>query len=73
MEKATGTIIASVFHNTGRPITLSIEPLMTYRLNAFSMFFVGSTHAYQDAPHPNSRLTQSRRQFFAKFQYLFRN
>ncbi|MGD8700367.1 MAG: DUF5916 domain-containing protein [Gemmatimonadales bacterium] len=52
---------------------LSIEPLLTYRLNAFSMFFIGSTHAYQDPTTGNTGLTQARRQFFAKFQYLFRN
>jgi len=52
---------------------LSIEPLLTYQLNAFSKFFIGSTHAYQDPPDSDSGLTQSRRQFFAKFQYLFRN
>ena len=52
---------------------LSIEPLLTYQLNAFSMFYIGSTHAYQDPPASDSGLRQSRRQFFAKFQYLFRN
>jgi hypothetical protein len=37
------------------------------------MFFIGSTHAYQDPTTSNTGLTQARRQFFAKFQYLFRN
>ncbi len=50
---------------------LSIEPLLTYRLNAFSMFYIGSTAAYRDYPSPDG-LTQTSRQFFAKFQYLFR-
>jgi hypothetical protein len=52
---------------------LSIEPLLTYRLNAFSMFYIGSTHAYQDYRDPNTDMTETGRQFFAKFQYLFRN
>ncbi|UCC71484.1 MAG: carbohydrate binding family 9 domain-containing protein [Gemmatimonadota bacterium] len=51
---------------------LSIEPLVTYRLNAFSMFYIGSTHAYLDYDDP-SGFTQTERQFFAKFQYLFRS
>ena len=52
---------------------LSMEPLLTYRLNAFSMSFIGSTHAYQDPRAPTSGLTRSSRRFFARFQYLFRN
>jgi hypothetical protein len=51
---------------------LSIEPLITYRLNPFSMFYIGSTHGYMDYSDP-SGFTQTERQFFAKFQYLFRS
>jgi hypothetical protein len=50
---------------------LSLEPLLTYRLNAFSMFYVGSTQGYRDYDDP-AGLTQTSRQYFAKFQYLFR-
>ncbi|UCC84186.1 MAG: carbohydrate binding family 9 domain-containing protein [Gemmatimonadota bacterium] len=50
---------------------LSFEPLITYRLNPFSMFYIGSTHGYVDYSEP-SGFTQTERQFFAKFQYLFR-
>lgn len=50
---------------------LSFEPLITYRLNPFSMFYIGSTHGYVDYSEPGG-LTQTERQFFAKFQYLFR-
>lgn len=50
--------------------TLSFEPLLTYRLNPFSMFYIGSTHGYRDYSDP-SGFTQTERQFFAKFQYLF--
>jgi hypothetical protein len=51
--------------------SLSFEPLITYRLNPFSMFYIGSTHGYVDYSQP-SGFTQTERQFFAKFQYLFR-
>lgn|GEM_PF-1345174 len=55
----------------------SIDPLLTYRLNAFSVFYLGSTHSYGELEEErldgrlvvSSRLTQ--RQFFAKLQYLF--
>lgn len=49
---------------------ISIEPLITYELNPFTIFFAGSTHDYL-----NARVTDhwepTERQFFAKFQYLF--
>ncbi|MBK7143042.1 MAG: hypothetical protein IPH75_13275 [bacterium] len=55
----------------------SVDPLLTYRLSPFSVFYAGSTMDYQDWPDlpndPNSpsawRLAQ--RQFFLKLQYLF--
>ncbi|MGD2216258.1 MAG: DUF5916 domain-containing protein [Gemmatimonadales bacterium] len=50
---------------------LSFEPLITYRLNPFSMFYIGSTHGYLDYSQPGG-FRQAERQFFAKFQYLFR-
>jgi len=52
-----------------------IDPLITYRLNSFSVFYLGSSHDYHDfnAAFPtspsSSRLTG--RQFFMKIQYLF--
>jgi len=57
---------------------LDVEPLVTYRLNPFTLFYVGSSLGYHDyAPggpvgpdetglHPRTR------QLFAKFQYLLR-
>ena len=55
---------------------LEIDPLLTYRINPFSAFYVGSTHDYDTYPgrtQDASRfLQQSQRQFFFKFQYLFR-
>ncbi len=50
---------------------LSIEPLLTYRLNPFSMFYIGSNQAFRDYGAPDG-MTHTSRQYFAKFQYLFR-
>jgi hypothetical protein len=51
-----------------------IDPLLTYRLNSFSVFYLGSTHdlrdfnaAYEDRG-TNFQMTD--RQFFTKIQYL---
>ena len=56
--------------------SLEIDPLITYRINPFSAFHVGSTHDYNmfDAQLDGDPrfLRQSNRQFFFKFQYLFR-
>jgi hypothetical protein len=51
-----------------------IDPLLTYRLSPFSLFYFGSSNDYWDlAPNVNSpsqwRLAE--RQFFMKIQYLF--
>ena len=51
---------------------LSIEPLLTYKVNPFTLFFIGSNLAYRDFGTPND-LTSTSRQFFTKFQYLFRS
>jgi hypothetical protein len=55
--------------------TWDLDPLITYRINSLTMFYVGSTHNYQDfdptGDGPQAwRLTD--RQFFMKLQYLFR-
>lgn len=49
---------------------LSVEPLLTYKANPFTLFFIGSSLAYQD--YDDRAFTQRSRQIFAKFQYLFR-
>jgi len=57
---------------------LDVEPLVTYRVNPFTLFYVGSSLGYHDyAPGgpvgPGETGLQPRtRQFFAKFQYLLR-
>jgi len=57
---------------------LDLEPLLTYKINPFTVFYVGvnSRYKYFDVDS-NSSLTNSEwelssRQFFAKLQYLFR-
>lgn len=52
--------------------SLRLEPLITYRINPFSVFYLGSSHGYES--YGQQRLfdkTESTRQIFAKIQYLF--
>jgi hypothetical protein len=53
-----------------------VDPLVTYRVNSFSMVYAGSTHNYDDlaADDGDSDTTDwslASRQFFLKVQYLF--
>ena len=52
-----------------------IDPLLTYRLDSFSMFYLGSTHDYRDFnasdPDQSSRYELTDRVYFMKVQYLF--
>ncbi|OGC78326.1 MAG: hypothetical protein A2Z27_04075 [candidate division Zixibacteria bacterium RBG_16_50_21] len=50
---------------------LSLEPLVSYKLNPFTIFYLGSTHQYLDLNSDN-HFSQTSRQFFMKLQYLFR-
>jgi hypothetical protein len=52
----------------------NFNPLLSYKLNPFSVFYVGSTYNYDDITNTNGvpRYTLSGRQFFLKFQYLWR-
>ena len=50
---------------------LSVEPLLMYRLNPFSIFYIGSTDRYVDYDAP-AGFARTDRQFFMKFQYLLR-
>ncbi len=49
---------------------LSIEPLVSYKLNPFTVGYLGSTHAAWRAD-PGLDLEEQERQIFAKIQYLF--
>jgi hypothetical protein len=50
---------------------LNLEPLLSYKINPFTIFYIGSTHAYEELG-ARQELAQPSRQFFMKFQYLFR-
>ncbi len=59
---------------------LTLEPLLSYRINAFSALYLGSSHRAQDVelvgsggPPPRSEFREDHRQFFFKIQYLFRS
>ena len=54
---------------------LSIEPLVMYRLNPFSIFYVGMTDRFADYGDVDGRqvgYAETGRQFFVKLQYLLR-
>jgi hypothetical protein len=71
--------LVPVYGETG---VWAVDPLLTYRLSAFSIFYIGSTQSYEDltgyerdgdkdlpTPFDGNRLMS--RQFFMKLQYLF--
>jgi hypothetical protein len=49
---------------------LSVDPLLSYKLNPFTVAFLGSSHNYQDLEGKHG-FQQQARQIFAKIQYLF--
>jgi len=57
---------------------VNIEPLLTYKINPFTKFYIGMNSGYdyvtpnEDSSLINSKYSLNNRQFFAKFQYLFR-
>lgn len=50
---------------------MGIEPLLSFKLNPFTILYLGSTHSYQNL-RETREMSQTRRQFFFKFQYLLR-
>ncbi|MBN1885032.1 MAG: carbohydrate binding family 9 domain-containing protein [Candidatus Krumholzibacteriota bacterium] len=55
--------------------TWDVDPLLTYRINSLTVFYVGSTHTYRDLAldlDGREGWTLADRQFFLKLQYLFR-
>lgn len=54
--------------------SFDIDPLLSYKWNPFTIFYIGSTHNLADiGTSPNhGRFIETQRQFFAKFQYLFK-
>jgi hypothetical protein len=52
---------------------LDIEPLLTYRINPFTVFYLGTASRFLDVDTLNrTQWRSSSRQYFAKLQYLFR-
>lgn len=52
-----------------------VDPLVTYRISPFSLFYIGSTYDYNSFsldPDGQSQWKLCCRQFFMKLQYLFR-
>lgn len=53
---------------------LSVEPLVSYKVNPFTIFYAGSSYAFYDYPTGSVQkdgLQNVSRQYFLKFQYLF--
>jgi hypothetical protein len=48
-----------------------IEPIITYQPNAFSALYFGVNNSLETEDSIISNLTESKRQIFIKFQYLF--
>ncbi|MCL5267645.1 MAG: carbohydrate binding family 9 domain-containing protein [Bacteroidetes bacterium] len=51
---------------------IEVDPLFSYKLNPFTIFYAGSTHSMQDYGRPYG-VVQTAREFFVKLQYLWRN
>ncbi len=49
---------------------LEIDPLITYNVNPFTSFYIGSTHNFASSVDSPNTLRPSERQLFAKVQYL---
>lgn len=47
-------------------------PLLSYKLNPFTIFYIGSTQSLSDFGDPFG-MRQTARQFFVKLQYLWRS
>ena len=55
--------------------TWDVDPLLTYRINSLTVFYIGSTHRYSDLTiidDGRDGWTLTDRQYFLKLQYLFR-
>ena len=51
--------------------SIEIDPLFSYKLNPFTIFYAGSTHSLTDFSEPFG-VRQTARQYFVKLQYLWR-
>ncbi len=51
---------------------IDLYPLLSYKLNAYTIFYAGSTYSWLDFGDPFG-VRSSSRQYFLKIQYLFRS
>jgi hypothetical protein len=55
---------------------IELDPLVSYKLNPFTVFFLGSSHNFMQydskIPGGGPKYKQADRTYFVKFQYLFR-
>lgn len=52
--------------------SFKVDSLISYKLNPFSVFYIGSTHGYESiGPRRITDSRETERQIFAKLQYLF--
>jgi len=55
---------------------IEVDPLLSYKLNPFTLFFLGSSHDFvrldSDIPGSDPAYKQTDRTYFIKFQYLIR-
>ena len=55
---------------------IEVDPLISYKLNPFTVFFLGSSHNFMqfdsNIPGQEPAYKQTDRTYFIKFQYLFR-
>src|SRR5579883_126331 len=59
-----------IFQYNGFDQQLQIDPLVTYKVNPFTSFYLGSTHNFASLTGTPTSLRPTERQFFAKVQYL---
>ncbi len=57
--------------------TLNVDPLITYRINPFTVFYLGTTYEYckwisSENGYDEKNTYLNKRQFFVKLQYMFR-
>lgn len=54
--------------------SFNIDPLLSYKWNPFTIFYIGSSHNMSDIGEVpgHGRFVENSRQFFAKFQYLIK-
>ncbi len=52
-----------------------VDPLLSYKLNPFTIFYIGSTHDITDygSSPTHDRFVETNRQIFVKLQYLWRS